>query len=430
MQRTGNLFCRLLLLSVLTLPMVWLTACNDDAIVGGPFAPDEVRVNADTINIDQTFYRTSPSFSGNLAYFTAGYVNDPLFGPIDAVALLRPSLQLLQATDTIVEDPRAILSMAVQDIYGMPEQPAEFEIVTIDRRWRMNSWRYDSIPDLSNNVIGRFSVTQADTFDVELDRNWAMKFRDFVYMEAGDTRDERYRSEMPGIAIVPADQNGKLFSVHFENIFLEFPLPPELEEEIRQDIEDSQVVDEDEEGENGEIVVPTPAVAMQSWAISIRSERPSPEQFNGSIPLWNHQRGIMELDLKITRDFLDTGSFSRVELVAYEDKETMKDAYPTGFERPWPETIRYFLFDDDELEYAIDSGKSPILQTNKRDDASYRVNMTTFSYDQIYDASNPETRNFYMISGFNDGRIMPVLIGDHTNPRLRPAILLTGVTRE
>jgi hypothetical protein len=380
-----------------------ISACDDKTVVGGNLSPDDVVVNADTIVINDINVVKSPAFSGNRTFFTTGVFEDPLFGKLSATALIRPSIAFVSETDTIGSDQVSYLSLNIDNIYGSDSEPVDFEIVEIGRRWRSTSWRYDSIPDLTSNVVGQFTVTGPDSVTVRLNDDWTSRYIEIFQMSAGSQRDSLYRTELPGLAIVPVEgAAGKMFSVEAAR--------------ARLLIE-----------QNGEL--PDLVKGMSNWAVSFSAEGFDETAAGTSKLIYNTMGSMLELDLELTEEFLGTNNFSRVELVMYED--TIRMAAGIGpdaqFVRPRPQTMRMFYLDADQINYSITS--EPRFQVNRRtSDNSYRVNLTGFTQERLINLSDP--RKLYILVGSNDGRIIPMLLSGPDDPNRQPKILITSISQE
>lgn len=401
MQRFDGIFNRLLFSFLLLLTATYLFSCDDSAVVGSEISPDDIAVNADTVLIDDISVVDSPSFSGRKEYFTAGTIEDPVFGELHATALLRPSISRDAENDSITEGAEAVLTLNTGNIYGQVDESSEFHVVEISRRWRASSWRYDSIPDLSDNIVGSFTVEGSDSITVPLSSEWSDRYREIFLREADSERDSLYLNDLPGLAIVSADNSGKLFSVRADGAHLVFLQP------------DEEVGNLDKR--------------MTSWAVSLVSDVSDKENIGTALPVMNTKGRMIELDFELTEDFLGTNNFSRVELVLYEDTVGLGWNNTSLIERPWSETMRLYYLESEDLNYAI--ATEPNYQTNRREeDGSYRINLTSLANERLQTGSDP--RKLYAVIGFNDGRVLPSLIGGPEDPDRQPKILITGISKE
>ncbi|MEX0680562.1 MAG: hypothetical protein WD097_04200 [Balneolales bacterium] len=354
-------------------------------------------MKADTILLDSVSLVRSPAFSGNLFYFTTGSFDDPVFGSIEAIALLRPSITK-QPEDTIGENSTAFLKLNISNIYGHLSDASEFHVVELTRPWRASSWRYDSIPELGTNIVGQFTVQGSDTLNIKLSDDWTNRYRDFYFQEPTELRDSLYRNEMPGLAIIPMHDNGKLFSVNGDEATIIF-----------QSAADTGAVEQD----------------IGSWAVSFSTELEDGEAFGTSQIVYNTFESIMKLDFEITEELLGSNNLSRVELVLYKDTVGMD----TGgqFSRPRSETARIYYLMSHDVNYAITT--DPRFQANMReDDSSYRINLTNFAHERLFGSS--DDRRLYVVIGANDGRILPTLLGGPNDPTRQPKLLITSIETE
>ncbi|MDG5766947.1 hypothetical protein QA596_05670 [Balneolales bacterium ANBcel1] len=382
--------------------MVWLLpGCDDTPVVGDRHSPDDVRIVADTIFIESTAVVSTPSFSGNRPYVTAGHYDDPVFGNIHATALMRPSISR-QTGDTIVANARARVRFNIDHHYGVEGESAEFALVEVDRPWRSSSWRYDSIPNLSDRVIARFTVSGSDSVDVPIEnQEWINAYRSIFLQTSATVRDSLYRANMPGLALVASGGADKLISTEMQNFRFVFEHP-----------------------ENDTLNLEKIA---SGWAVSLDTDIGPGQVTDNGVALLNTQRAMLMLDIPFTEDYLGTDMFSRLELVVYEDTLAMQAGTHPNLTRPRSETSRLFFLESDDLDFAIT--RDPVTQVNRRsEDQSYRFNLTNFATDRLY--GSPAERRLYLSYGFNDGRVLPMLFGNTDNPDIRPRIIITRVSQE
>ena len=397
---------RLTLLIVLLLAVGLVSSCDDTPIVGGGLSPDDVQVHADTVLISNLSVVSSPSFSGNLPYVTAGRVNDPVFGEVNATALLRPSISRNVQVDTIGENAVARLSLNISSRYGSETAPGRFQVVEIGRSWRSTSWRYDSIPDLahhpdmSRKVVGEFTLTESDSITVRLSDEWTGKYREIFLNPSTSERDSLYRADLPGLAIVPAEDTGRMFSVQVSRANLLI--------------------------QSGEGLIDL-TKEISSWAVSLDKEMPSEQVTGTSMPVFNTRGSMLQMEFDFSEEFLGTTNFSRVELALYEDTLRMSSGVPEDFRRPDSGPIQIYFLEPDQINFAITA--EPRFQSNRRsEDNSFRVNATNLTNDQI--RSGGDRRNLYAVIGSNDGRFQPLLISGSEDSGRQPKLLITSISKE
>lgn len=398
MQTFDGIPNRLLPFIVLLLTAWSLSACDDSTIVGGNLSPDDALVNADTVVISNISMVSSPAFSGNRPFFTSGSVNDPVFGDIKATALLRPSITKASG-DSIGENDIAYFTLNAAHIFGDTLESATFHVVEVDRHWRSTSWRYDSIPDLSDRIVTTFQVAGADSISEPMNADWLSRYREIFLTESAAVRDSLYRADMPGLAIVPAEDHGKMFSA----------------EGARTRIVFHSATD-------------TLTKGMNAWAVSLETESPDDEQFGTSKLVNNTFGSMIKLDFEISEEMLGTNSFSQVQLVLYEDTVRMDSGLPANYQRPRSATTRLYYLEPDQINYAITV--DPRFQSNRNDDdGSYRFNLTNLAYDRLH-ASSSDSRRLYVLHSINDGRYLPKLFGSPDDPARQPKILITSISQE
>ncbi len=402
----GGILNRLTTPLMLLLAVGLVSSCDDTPIVGGDLSPDDVRVHADTVLISNLSVVSSPSFSGNLTYVTTGRVEDPAFGTVTATALMRPSITRQAQADTIGENAVIRLSLNVSNRYGSEAAPGDFEIVELARPWRSSSWRYDSIPDLAANpdmsrkVIGRFTLTDADSITVRLSDEWTRKYRDIFVNPSESEKDSLYRADLPGLAIVPAEGTDKMFSIQVSRARLLI--------------------------QSGEGMVDL-SKEISSWAVSLDKDGPDEGVVGTSKPVYNTRGSMLKLDFDFSEGFLGTTNFSRMELVMYDDTLSMRSGVPANYVRPRSETMLVYFLESDQLNYAI--ATDPRFQATRRsEDSSYRINLTALANDQL--RTGGDSRSLYAVIGGNDGRFLPVLLSGSESSMRQPKLLITSISKE
>lgn len=402
-------FNRLLVLPGVLLTAFLLFSCNDTPTAGGVLAPDDPAIKTDTIYIDSISMVSSPAFSGNLTYVTTGKLQDPLFGKTEATALLRPSIRITPE-DTLAQNAKATLLLPASSLYG-EQTDASYKIVEIGRRWRSSSWRFDSIPDLSEKVVKEFTYTGEDTLRLALEKDWIENYRKILLESSEDGRISLQNDlGFYGIAIVSADDpiagGGQLLSIGASGV---------------------KIIFEDNGNENGDeskVLERT----MSGWAVSANTEQDKDSVFNGSIPLLNTFGSMMKIDyLSIAEELKNQADslklrYSKIELALFEDSNQMQ-AGNGGFERIIPEALRSYRLTDDQPNYAITM--EPIITNRRDEDRSYRINLTGMIRDYIYNGN--DRRQLYLVPGVNDGRILPLLLYGPGDPDKQPALYITGV---
>lgn len=388
-------YFRLALLLLFAGVMGMVSACKDEPVVGSRLAPEDPVLSADSIAIPGLSVVSNPSFSGRLTYFTAGKVNDPVFGEIEAMAIIRPSVLRNVATDSIAESAEASLVFRAQHLFGEESTPGHFKVVELERSWRSSSWRYDSIPALGNNVVGEFTVEREDSVTVPLSNEWLQRYRDIFLIESAAERDSVYMAEMPGLAIVAANGGGKLFSAEG------------LETGLLILQNDEEVTDFEQ--------------TITAWAVSLISGIPDDVDAGDSLPVINTLGSLIEMEIAFTEEFLGSKSFARMELVLHEDVEALEEV---PFVRPRPQTMLIYILNEGEIDYALNV--DPTFAANKDEtDHSFRLNLTSYADEMLH--GGRVSNKFYIAIGSNDGRILPTLINGPSHSDLQPQLLITSI---
>ncbi|MGF1669624.1 MAG: DUF4270 family protein, partial [Balneolaceae bacterium] len=124
--------------------MVVLSGCKEDpGQVGSRFIDPDANVSTKTIDLDDAEVISDPTYSGNIRNMAIGSYNDPLFGMIETVGYLRPSIsrQVIDSinTETDTMEIRFIFS---NQVYGDTTATANFSIYEISDIWRGNELKY------------------------------------------------------------------------------------------------------------------------------------------------------------------------------------------------------------------------------------------------------------------------------------------------
>ncbi|MEX0772624.1 MAG: hypothetical protein WD038_05615 [Balneolales bacterium] len=381
------------------------SSCDETGVVGSDIIDEPPPVNADTLEIPATEGVSITTFSGNEVHFSAGEYDDNIFGRQRITGMINPSLSA-QEVDSIGENAEGYLKLHVEEVLGDQSASASFDLIEIERRWRAPAWRPDSTLEFNNhNVVASFNIADEDSIRIKLDDEWFGRYAD--HFNASEDRDDSYKEQMFGLAIVPTNQ-AKILS--FESGKTELIIDNQVS---------STEDDDDDEDEPGVF-----RQFMRATGYSIdRDEIPAPGE---STAVLNTFENTLRLKFDITEDFIGSKNVSRAELVLYEDTEAMQDL-PAGHERPEPEALYVYMLSEDETERAV--LESPNLEMlRNEDDNSFRVNLTSYVNANL--AGPMDERDLYVIVKDNDGRIIPTLIHNETSEDREPRILITSANPE
>lgn len=372
-----------------------ITSCDSNGLVGSSIVDDPSDVASDTLHISNSALQDIRSFSGGKSNMTAGWYNDALFGELKFTALLQPSINRSNV-DTISEQATAMLTFPVSSHYGDLDGTTEFEIVELNRRWRANAWRVDSIPDLSSRVIGSFTATGQDSVETQLDQQWLQEYRSYFYNEVN--RDSTYRDSFYGFAIVPRNVS-RFMTIPVQNI---------------------RMVIDNHDGSDT-----TYAQTFRAWGYSKEHIEPDQEYSETSYPVFNNFKNNLVFSFNFQDEYDVSGDISRAELVIYQDTTAMQETLPAGHQRNTTSLMNIYLLREDQTQVAV-TGDATFSAARRASDGSWRFNITNYLRGQI--GQEPDTRKFYVKIGADNGSFVPYYIHNHLSDTRNPKILITRVS--
>lgn len=390
----------ILALSVFSLT---LYGCEDPGAVGGSFTDPGTEVRDTVFYVSDVEVDSFISFTGNQSYFSAGQFNDPLFGNVRSVSLLKPSLPTIGVTDSLSAGSYLSLQLAVNDssLYGDTLSTAQFNIVELNQIWRGRAWKINDEVPLSQNVIGSFQVDETtDSLVVPLDQEWSSRYRDF-YNAFSANRDSLYRYDFHGLAIVPQNEAQLVPFSSSESRF--FVIDPAQED--------------------------TSFVTGAQWGFSLErsggGDAPA-----GSSKLINTFEKVVKFNLNLSSEDLGTVNISKVELFVYRDNETLSNTISqvsNSAVRPPIGTTRLYLSETQNLPEAFTAGSPLATGAYDEEEGAYRFDITRFTNSILLEGT-PENNSFYVTFDSNDGIIRSgLLFNDQAPEDVRPKIVVTFV---
>lgn len=398
-RNNATVFCLFLAVSVFTLVV---SGCEDPGSVGGDFTDPGTEVR-DTVfsvsNVDTDSYTT---FSGNLSFFSAGQFNDPIFGEISAMSLVKPALPKISASDSLTSRTRMSLRLVINNsgVYGDTLSSAEFDLIEIDEIWRGQSWKLNDNIMLSQNKIGSFFVnSETDTVDVPLAMKWVERYR--AYFNAiSANRDSLYRYDFHGLAIVPKNESKII------------PFDPSASQFITI-----------------ESLADTGFVTASQWAYSLTRENDGQAPSGSSKAISTFEK-VLKFNLDLTKEDLGTTNISKVELVFYQNEEALNSSLnqvSASAKRPRVTSANLFLSEPQNLPEALTSGASVSGATFNEKDGSFRFDITRFTNAVLLDGVDPGS-SFYVTLQTNNGIVESSLFYDDEAPAdKRPRIIVTYI---
>lgn len=391
------------LLLVFTVFSLILVGCESPGSVGGSFTDPGTEVRDTVFSVSGIENNQYVSFTGNLSNISAGEFDDPLFGTVRAVSLLKPSLPSIGVTDSLSSSASLSLQLSVNDssMYGDTLSTAQFDIVEIGEIWRGRSWQINDEPVLTQNVIGSFEVdNEADSLVVPLSQEWSSRYRAF-YNAISANRDSLYRYDFHGLALVPTNSSKVVpFSPSNSRFF---------------------VIDPAQED--------TSFVTGSQWAYSVERSGGT-DAPDGTSKLLNTFEEVLRFELKLSREDLGTVNISKVELLIYQNDEVLEstlDQASGSAVRPPLGSADLFLSTAEDLPDVFTAGTPLTNGIYDAEEGAYRFDITRFTNSVLVEGV-PDDNSFYVTLDDNDGIVKSSLIFNENGPEgKRPKLIVTYV---
>ncbi|MEX2456853.1 MAG: hypothetical protein WD381_06030 [Balneolaceae bacterium] len=348
-------------------------SCEDSGIVGGGSDTDSDKVTTTEIEITDLEILSGNGFSGQLGSSSLGQVEDPFFGDIYSISLLKPSITADADLETFDADTEMKLRVVFNPLkYGNESSVSEYNIYEVDERWRGREISYNTLISFDEtNLIGSFDLTDEEEVDVDLSDEWVNRYREFYNSEAAD-RDSTYNFEFPGIAVVPADQNDRVDFLRYQ---------PASDDTAGVDI--TRFIIENEE-DSISVVMP-----LADWASSMTRSN-QPESSDEYFVLHNTLEQILKLTIDLDEEQFTGQDIINAQMIFYVDPE-VESTTPAGFSRPEPALLRAHIFNDDPLNvtdeiFTTESSSSATIDT---DENAYQINVTNYLLNNLYGEGDP-----------------------------------------
>lgn len=388
--QNANAFCLLLIFGIVAV----ISSCENPGSVGSGLSESgaDVEIVRDTIGVIDTVGLNS--YSGSYAYFSAGGYNDPLFGELTAIGLVRPSLPA--SGDSLEEN--AIMKMRIiidsQNVYGDTLADQAFDIYRIDEYWRGRAFKLkDEIQLDRSQAIASFTVETGDSLDVVLDPAWVREYYR-SYSESDDAdADSLYQNEVHGLALVPEGSNKII------------PL----------DAQSTRFVIENPETDTFE-------VSNGQWAYHM-SRNNEPEHPEGSVAVYNMLENMLNFRLDISDIDIKGPSISRAELIFYQNNTTMEQSVSGSVKRPQPQSAQLRFVNPEQTPDNLIAGSPASNGVYSEDDHAFHFNITSLMQNGLINGL-PEDREFYFMLP-NDGAVKTSLISIDPNSERAPKLVIT-----
>lgn len=383
---------------LIAITLVGLAGCENPGSIGSDIGGTKATVAIDTFSVDGVTTRSLNYYSGDYSFFSAGQYEDPLFGNLRAMGLIKPSLPRT-SQDTLASDAKMIMRLMFDgtQVYGDSLAGQSFDIYKVKDAWRARSIKLQDNIALydSNGPIGSFTVGAGDSASVELPSEWVQEYRTY----ANDNADSLYHFEQYGLALVPSGSN-KIIAPNIDST---------------------------------KFVIQNPGV--DTFRVSVNQAAYTLERSNtGSLPqgsvAWHStQENVLQFDLNLSKIDVHASDIARAELVLYQNVELMQSSLssePSSVVRPGETAARLFLVDTAQLPDNITPGNPVAQGSYSTDDEAFHFPLTS-QLQSMLSRGVPEGQKF-VVKLSNNGIIKSsVIYTDQAPAAKRPKIIITSL---
>lgn len=386
------------------------SGCDSPGLVGDDLNADEEDVVTQVVDLENVSVIEAESYTGKLSNSAVGFVDDPAYGTIRAIALLKPSISKSEV-DSIGEDDVLRLKVVFsEEEYGNAGSTASYEIFEVAEPWRGNELRYSTEVTVDfNSKVGEFQVTNQDTVEVDLSEAWTEKYLEFYNAESADSL---YRSDFRGLAIVPSESNSRLqFLSHTLDVDDTDSNNPVTIPGTDVSLIVSSTVDPDEE---------TRLFRMRDWGFTFVREN-EPEDTEGLV-LHSGER-VLRVNLSPLQTELESNNVVGAQLIFGTNPVHVSSSFP----RPQSEALRAFVFSDEpsDLRAEMFLNSSSLNGSLDEEQAVYKLDVTNFILNEIF--GDGDQGAIYMSLPEN-GILYTTHLYDLNGPEnLRPRLVITSV---
>ncbi|MDR9366128.1 MAG: hypothetical protein RI575_12365 [Balneolaceae bacterium] len=399
------------------------TACETPGSVGDDIVEDEEDVASETIYLNDYNIIQENSFSGRLTYTAVGSHDDPVYGAMNSVALLKPSISISDV-DTIREDDSISLRLIFNGtIYGDSLASSSYEIYEAGKIWRGASLRInDEIPvDMAGKVADFQVPASQDTVVVELDQAWIDKYAGFYNSDpdlSSAERDSVYIQNFPGLAIVPSENNQNIRFLKTQTIGDDTDTE-DGEELITSFLFESNTQEDDEDDEEN---TGPEIISLRDWGASFTREELS-DDF-GNFYLHNSER-VLKFQPNLPEE-LGSKNIVNAQLILSKNTDPQKSTPSVA--RPNTNFIRAHVFEEDPFDVMAEiftTQPSFAASLNDTSDA-FLMDVTQFVLNDLY--GNANKQSIYITIQSVNGLIYSTHLYDPDSDDIRkPRIVITYV---
>tara|TARA_R100001143_G_scaffold61071_1_gene61163 strand:+ start:6878 stop:8179 length:1302 start_codon:yes stop_codon:yes gene_type:complete len=411
-NKGSRLMIAAFLLLMTTFPFM---GCESGGSVGSDIIPNNDGIDSQTVGFNEINRFNENNFSGRLTNTSVGYVEDPLYGTIESVALIKPVIIRASDLGSIQEDDKMQLRLEFRDeIFGNRSATSEFKIYEVGELWRGNQLRYNGQIDVDRSVeVGEFQLQNEQAITVDLSDEWTQKFAEFYNSESAD-RDSTYRNNFTGLAIVPSQTNQNLRFLRTGSD----PDDPELV--LTRFIVNSPVdeTDDDEESDDG-----VTELSLRDWGASyIRTD--VPEQ-NSGFTLHSTET-ILELIPNISSAQFSSRNISNATLVLTKNQNV--EQLQPDFERLSPDIVQLHVFEEkpSDIMAEVFTNDPDFFRINEDDEDVFLVDITQYVLNRVYGERSDD--KLYLTTQISNGLLYSTQFYDLNAPEeLRPRIVITFI---
>lgn len=396
----------------LVLSGFFLNSCEDGGVVGGKFVQDDANLKSVVLPVPSLSELNSGTYTGRLGNVAIGRYTDPVFGTFESIAIMKPSLDMerIPLVETLDELELRIVFASQQ--WGDTTKTASFEVFEIDEIWRGNELKLgDQVQFDTGKKLGEFSVSSTDTVVVELDKEWLLRYRD--YLESEDVaRDSLYRAEFFGLAIVPtADTDSRML----------FPRMQVTGSAQGTDFNQTRFVIQN-------LDVGRRFQTTLDWASVFTRVDEGPVVPN-SFKTHSNLEKVIEFELNLTEQDLISKNLANVELILFENTNAPELVLPTNHIRPDVNNARIHIISSGDTGESIFSTSADFIANKDTTDNSFRFNITNYANSILF--GSPKQGKFFLSIQSVNGLIQSTLIhtGDSIESK-RPKIVVTAIEQE
>lgn len=412
------------------IPLLLLSGCDTSGSVGSEVIPDEELINNIQIDLDDLSLIHAESYSGSLLFTSLGAVDDPVYGNLSSVALLKPSISSA-TVDTLTEEDTLLLQLIFDSrVYGDENSVSRYDIYEAGEVWRGSQIRYNQSVEVNHsNLIASVEVAASDTTAlVELNDSWGYSFSEFFNSTDADS-DSLYRQQFPGLAIVPADGTNSMRFLKSQQqsegevITSIIVRSPEEEDETEEEDSDSDSDNGDsEEDEDEEETVPT--IYFRDWAASaVKNNLPDSED---RIVMSNTSHVLqINPDFSLPDADLSSKNIVNAQLLLYKDHDPEMGS--SHISRLSSSLLRAHIFSEtpEDIMASIFTANPRYQAVVEEDEDVFKMDVTEFVLNQVFGEDN--TQELYLTLQSVNGLFYSNHFFNLTDPERRPKIIITTV---